>query len=297
MKKILLILIGLLIPVSVFAYVSPGKASGFVNDFAGVFTLQEKRDIEGKLVTLQRETGVEVVVATVSSLGGDTVEQYAVKLFEEWKIGDAQKDTGLLVLVAPTERQVKIETGYGTEGFVTDIQSANIIRSIMLPAFKEGRYAVGVSGAVDALSSIIRKSPEAAEYSLVNDSKRGSTSSSGAGFGWIFFLVIIVLNVLSQLLGKTKSWWLGGVIGAFVGGIIGLIWGFFNAGIIAIPILVVLGLLFDFIVSKHPPRSGGGHSGFWPIFFGGGGFGGGSSGGFGGFGGGSSGGGGASGRW
>jgi hypothetical protein len=126
----------------------------------------------------------------------------------------------------------------------------------MLPAFKEGRYAVGVSGAVDALSSIIRKSPEAAEYSMVNDSKRGSTSSSGAGFGWIFFLVIIVLNVLSQLLGKTKSWWLGGVIGAFVGGIIGLIWGFFNAGIIAIPILVVLGLLFDFIVSKHPPRSG-----------------------------------------
>ncbi len=302
MKKLGSIAIGLCVlasclvsPDVAFGYTSPGKATGLVTDFAQVLSVAEQRAIEARLLQLRHETGFEAVVVTVPSLGGDTIEQYAVKLFEEWKPGSATEDTGLLILVAPTEREVKIETGYGTEGAVTDIQAAAVIRDVMVPAFAKGEYAAGISGAVDALMLILAKSPEAANYSAGGSAKPAGSRSGGIRFEWAFFLFIVVLNALSRILGKTKSWWLGGVLGAFVGAIIGLIWGFLYAGIIAMPILIVLGLLFDFIVSKHPPRSGDGHGGFWPIFFGGGH--GDSSGGFGGFGGGSSGGGGASGRW
>ncbi len=290
MKKILLIAIGILIPVSVFAYVSPGKPAGFVTDFAGVLSVQEEQDIQGKLVALRRDTGIEIAVVTVVSLGGDTVEEYAPKLFKEWGIGSSEKDTGVLVLVAPNEREVKIETGYGAEGFLTDIQSGNIIQTQMLPAFKEGKYATGILASVDALSAIAVNSPEAAQYSVPGQSD--SSAGSNFDFRWGFFLVIILANIFAKILGATKSWWLGGVFGAVAGAIIGLIWGFLYIGTVSIVVLTVVGLIFDFIVSKRPPGSGRG-GGIWPIFFGGGS----SGGGFGGFGGGMSGGGGASGRW
>ena len=296
MKGFLAISAFLLIPVALFAYTSPGKPTGFVNDFARILTTEDAQNISAKLQALNRETGFEVAVVTISTLNGDTVENYANKLFQEWGIGGAEKDTGLLLLVAIEDREVRIETGYGAEGAVTDIQSGNIIRDVMTPAFREGNYGTGISGAVDALGLIITNSPEAAQYS-VDSGDADSASKNNINPFALFFVVIFVLNGLARLLGKTKSWWLGGVIGGVIGAVIGLIWGFLYFGIGSIVILTVLGLLFDFIVSKRPPGSGGHGGGFWPIFFGGGHGGGSSGGGFGGFGGGMSGGGGASGRW
>lgn len=283
-----------------FAYVSPGKPTGMVNDFAKVLTAEEVQSIDQKLSNLKQTTGSEIAVVTVSTIGTDeTIESYAEKLFQEWGIGNKDTDTGLLLLVAVNDRQMRIETGYGIEGAVTDIQSGNIIRNVMAPSFREGKYGQGISGAVDALGAIITNSPEAAQYSA----EPSSSGSPGwdVDFAGAFFLVIIIINALSRLLGATKSWWLGGVLGAAAGGVVGLFAGFVPTGFGAIALFTVLGLLFDFIVSKRPPGSSGhdGMGGFWPMFFGGGrhgGFGG-SGGGFGGFGGGSSGGGGASGRW
>ena len=291
MKRILLSLF-LLLPVSVFAYTSPGKPTGFVNDFAKVLTVEERQLIETRLDSLKKSSGFEVSVATVSSLGNETVETYAEKLFQEWGIGNKQKDTGLLILVAVNDHKVRIETGYGTEGVVTDLQAGNIIQQVMLPAFREGKYGTGISGAVDAISAIISKSPEAEQYSAPSQSNSSFRFDDYAPF---FFIAIIVLNILARILGATRSWWLGGVLGTLAGAVIGWIFGFVYAGIISIIILTILGLLFDYIVSNRPPGSSGHSGGIWPIFFGGGR--GGSSGGFGGFGGGMSGGGGASGRW
>lgn len=292
MKKTILIAVILLsYPFVSIAYTSPGSPSGFVNDFAGVLSVQESQQLESKLVSLRENTGAEVAVVTIGTIGNDeTIESYSVKLFEEWGIGNKDKDTGLLLLIVTEDRQMRIEVGYGLEGAVTDIQSGNIIRKVLTPAFQEGNYALGISGAVDALSAIITDSPEAEQYSVVESSGQ---SSSDTGWGGVFFVIIILINLLSRWLGKTKSWWLGGVIGAFAGTIIAFIIGSFAIGIGITLALTVFGLIFDFIVSKHPPS--GGHGGFWPIFFGGGR--GRHGGGFGGFGGGMSGGGGASGRW
>lgn len=285
--------LAIILPVTVLAYTSPGKPQGFVNDFAGVISAQERQSIETKLGALQKSTGAEVAVVTVPSLGDETIESYATKLFQEWGIGGEAKDTGLLILVAPTEREARIEVGYGLEGPVTDLQSGNIVRKVMIPAFKEGDYYGGIDGAVDAIGAIIAQSPEAEQYSAEPE------ESFLQGFDpfSLFFVFIILVNVFARVLGRSKSWWHGGVIGAGIGSVIGLIWGFAFIGVGSIVILTILGLLFDFIVSKRPPGSGGRGGGIWPISLGGRHGGGSSGGGFGGFGGGMSGGGGASGRW
>lgn len=288
MKKAVTTLL-LLLPIVAFAYSSPGKPAGYVNDFANIIDAGTKSSIEGKLQTLDRVSGIQVSVVTVKSLGGDTIENYAVQLFQEWGIGRAKRDTGVLLLVAPNEREVKIEVGYGLEGDLTDIQSGIIIRNIIIPAFKESNYSKGISDATDAIIAIVTKSPEAANY----QNSQSSGGSSDTNYAPFIFVIFIVLNFLSIVLGKSKSWWLGGVIGALIGLVIALIWGFLFVGLTWIAILTIAGLIFDFIVSKHPPSGG---RGMWFGGMGGRGSGG-FGGGFGGFGGGMSGGGGASGRW
>lgn len=285
----------MMLPLIAVAYVNPGKPTGFVNDFANIINVEDKQKIEAILKTLEDTTSAQVSVVTIKSLEGDTVENFAVKLFEEWGIGQKGKDNGLLLLVAPNEREVRIEVGYGLEGDITDLQSGIIIRDILIPAFKENNYSLGIVNAVDILSGIISKSPDALAY--IEDHNSGTnTKGSDTNLFGLFFFGIIVLNFLARILGKTKSWWLGGVIGAVIGTIIGLIWGFISIGIISIIVLTILGLIFDYIISKNPPGSDGHRGGLWFLGSGGGrgGFG---SGGFGGFGGGMSGGGGASGRW
>ena len=298
--SLITLIVGIFImPSLVFAYTSPGSPTGYVNDFAHVLSTEVVQSLNSKLLAISKSSKVQISVVTVSSLGDESIETYAVKLFQEWGIGEKGKDNGLLILVAPNDHVARIEVGYGLEGTVTDLQAGGIVRNVMIPAFKSGDFDSGVTGAVDAVTGIISGSVDGTQF---EDTSTGSSSSpSTSPFALIFF-GLFVLNLLYRLLGRTKSWWLGGVIGAFAGLVIGYFAGFFPIGIIAIVVLTVLGLVFDYFASKRPPGSGsgpGGGIGFMPIFFGGsGGFGSGSSGGgFGGFGGGMSGGGGASGRW
>ena len=263
----------------VSAYTSPGKPQGFVNDFARILSIENRNSLNQALTNFASKTSIQMVVVTVPTLGDETVEMYAAKLVEDWKIGKAGKDNGVLLLVAPVEKRVKIEVGYGLEGTLTDAQSAGIIRNIILPNFKSGNLEQGI---IDGTNAILNVVVSEADYSASDSSK----SSSGL---WYFLqhFGFIILIIVGSILGRTKSWWLGGVIGFAAGIVIGIIYGFVYAGIMYTIGLTVLGLMVDFMASK-----GGGGGGFW-----GGGFGGGSGGGFGGFGGGRSGGGGASGSW
>ncbi len=294
MKKILLCIgVFIVFPVSLFAYTSPGKPQGFVSDFARILSAVDIQTMNSQLQALQNSSSAQVAVVTIQALGNETIETYATKLFQEWGIGQKGKDNGLLILVAPNDRAARIEVGYGLEGAVTDIQAGNIVNKTMIPAFKAGDYGVGIKSAVAGVSLLIQGSPEAERY--YSTQTQSNTSGSHVNLSVVFFFIIIAANALARILGSTKSWWLGGVLGAGVGIVIGLIFGFVFIGFGAIVILTIIGLIFDYIVSKHPPGPGSG-GGFWPIFFGGGRGGSGGSG-FGGFGGGSSGGGGASGKW
>lgn len=281
LKKGALILL-LIAPAIVFAYANPGQPAGFVNDFAGLLSQEQKAALEGKLTDFEKTSGNEISVAVVANLGGDTIENFAVNLFKDWGIGKADKDNGVLILIAKDDREMRIEVGYGLEGALTDAQSYWIIKNLMAPAFASENFYLGIDNAVDKIIEATK-----GEYVPSESSNNG-----GANVNWLF--LIFVLPVwLASILARSKSWWLGGVIGGIAGIIIGLIKGFLYMGLGAIGILIPLGFLFDFLISRNyqKVRSKGGVPPWW---MGGSGKGGG---GFHGFGGGISGGGGASGRW
>ncbi len=269
------------IPVA-FAYESPGKPSGFVNDFASIFSATEKQELGAKLSQFNTDTGTEVVVVTIKALGTETIETYATKLFEEWGIGKKGRDNGLLILIAPNERALRIEVGYGLEGTITDAESFGIIRDVISPAFKKGQYYVGVSGAVDRIMSKVTAE------SVESISSEMPVPASLFSEPIFYYALFMFLWFLIALFAKTESWWLGGVVG-FLGGYI------VSTFTVAI-IVAVIGLIVDFIVSRNRSKIQSFLKNNAHIFWGGG-RGGGFGGGFSGFGGGRSGGGGSSGSW
>jgi len=135
---------------------------GYVNDFASALDDSAEQYLEGFLATLERDTTAEVVVATVASLEGMTVEEYANRLFAEWGIGQAADDNGVLLLVAPGERIVRIEVGYGLEPILPDGLAGEIIRTEILPEFRAGNIPRGIGRGLNRISQIVRGDPQAA---------------------------------------------------------------------------------------------------------------------------------------
>ena len=119
--------------------------SGRVVDAANVLRPEDRAAIEEKLKAHEERTTDQVVVATVPSLGGLTVEDYANRLFRHWRLGRTDKNNGALLLVAPSERRVRIEVGYGLEGALTDALTKVIITTAVAPRFRSGDFAGGVS--------------------------------------------------------------------------------------------------------------------------------------------------------
>jgi len=124
---------------------------GRVVDEAGVLSPEVEANITRALAEHEIRSGQQVVVVTVPSLGGAPIEDYGVALGRRWGIGQGGRDDGALLIVAPHERQVRIEVGYGLEGELTDAVSSRIIRTQTLPAFQRGDFDAGVSAAVAAM--------------------------------------------------------------------------------------------------------------------------------------------------
>jgi uncharacterized protein len=123
--------------------------TGRVVDQAKILSPVTRADLERKLADLEQKSGIQLVVATVPSLGGEEIEPYANELFRAWKLGEATKNNGVLLLIAPKERRVRIEVGYGLEGTLTDAVSSIIISNAIAPRFKAGDFDGGVSRGVD----------------------------------------------------------------------------------------------------------------------------------------------------
>jgi uncharacterized protein len=240
-----------------------------VNDFANVIDPESASQLDSLIRALQETTGDVVVVATVDSLQGDDVNSFAERMFRNRGkgIGQAGKDNGLLVLVAVKDRQIKIETGYDLEQFITDGFAGETIRQEIAPRFRQGAYGPGL---VAGVQRIIGRIGEGRNVSIegaprIPQRRRATGSGSGGNLFITMIILFIVINAIAGRLGRRRrrrwgggpwSGWHSGV-GPFGGGFGGRGGGF-----------------------------GGGFGGF-----------GGGGGGFGGFGGGRSGGGGAGGSW
>lgn len=168
------------------------QLTGRVVDQAGVISSDGKTRIEAKLKDLEDKSGIQLVVATVKSLEGGDIETYANQLFRTWKLGQAQKNNGVLLLVAPNEHKVRIEVGYGLEGTLTDALSSVVIASAIIPRFKAGDFSGGIERGVDGIISIL--SGDTADWQpKVNVRQDDPAADFDQIFPFLFFLLIIFI--------------------------------------------------------------------------------------------------------
>jgi uncharacterized protein len=253
------------------------ELTGRVVDQADLLRPEQEFDLKSKSEALEAATKRQFVVTTVKSLEGRTIEEYGYQLGRKWGLGDEKRDDGVILLVAPNEKKVRIETGYGARVFLTDAISGLIVQNTILPKFREGDLPGGIMAGANAIITQMQLPPEQAQANIAKAEQQQRKRSSGVGPGIFGFIpVIIIMIIFFSIVGslsrrsrgrryRRRSH--GGGIDPFV-----VLWGLNEL--------------------SRGSRGGGGGFGGW-------GGGGGGGGGFGGFsgGGGSFGGGGASGGW
>src|SRR3569833_2405171 len=209
MKRIALLLLSLLLallatPAAALSF--PPHPQGPIYDEADLLPPDREAALDQRLRAFDQQTGDAVIVATVNSLQGDTIEDYAAKLYASWGIGGAERDTGVLLLVAPNERKMRIEVGYGLTPYITDILSGRIIRDDITPKFKQGDMAGGIEAGVDAMLTQLSKSPEdakaIAEAAAAAEKNRAHSGGGGAAifffFMFLFFFVFPFIGAMSR---------------------------------------------------------------------------------------------------
>ena len=258
---------------------------GRVTDQTGTLTNEQKSTLEQTLRSFEAIKGSQVAVLIVPSTGPESIEQFALRVAEQWKPGRKNVDDGAILVVAKDDRTLRIEVGYGLEGALTDAASKRIISEIIVPKFRQGDYYGGITAGVDRILRVIDGEP----LPKPEERRPGGIRGIGSILPVMMILVLVVGGVLHTVLGRFP--------GALVtGGAVSVV-AWMLAGAISIALVAgVIAFLFTLLSGGMGGRGLGGGGlggGYGGGGFGGGGFGGGGfSGGGGGFGGG-----GASGRW
>lgn len=165
---------------------------GPVNDLAGILSANERTELDSYLSTVNDQTGVQVAVLTVRSLEGATIEDFSMKVAEKWKLGQADKDNGALLVVSLEDRAIRIEVGYGLEQSLTDIKCGLIIRSVITPLFRSGQYGQGIIAGAKNIVGIATDNAEIVSNEVLNPDKAGASSGSGIG-GIVIFIIFMIL--------------------------------------------------------------------------------------------------------
>lgn len=182
---------------------------GRVTDDAGVLSTAEVRRIEQRLMDYEQATGRQFAVLTVTSLEGDPIEDFSIRVVEAWKLGRKGEDDGLLLLLAVEDRKVRIEVGYGLEGEVTDLVSARIIHDVMRPYLRSDRYGEALAAGVEALIAVAGPTTAPPEEP---PQSRWTRSFAGHTVLWYGLMALVALGVV------TVCWWrpLVGVVGVLL---------------------------------------------------------------------------------
>lgn len=167
----------------------PLQPQGYINDDANLLNASDEEEVNWLLEELEQKTTAQVAVVTVATTEPETIEGYAVKLFEKWGIGKKGKDNGVLFLIASQDRRLRIETGYGLEGALPDVLCHQIIENLVVPAFKAGEYSKGITAGVQAIVGRIAK-----EYQvqITGQEEQNFSSKGKEEIPWIFILPIFL---------------------------------------------------------------------------------------------------------
>ena len=276
-----LLLTGLTSIVAAHAEVAVPPLTQRVTDLTGTLDAQQTRTLESQLAAFEKTKGAQLGVLIVPTTQPETIEQYSIRVVNDWRLGRKGVDDGALLLIAKDDRALRIEVGYGLEGVLPDAVANRIIDEIIVPQFKRGDFYAGIASGLSAMMRIVNGEP------LPPPTRRPTSSGKNNIESLIFIafvLVVAVGSMLRALLGRFPA-------ALLMGGAVGVL-----AWLTIAPVLIALlvGLMAFVFVLLGGGRGMGGYGGHGGSGFGGGGFGGGGgfSGGGGGFGGG-----GASGRW
>lgn len=259
-------------------------------DTSGTLTAEQIDALATGINKSRTEKAYQIGILMVPSLDGRAIEDYSLQVARAWGIGD-KTNNGVLLLVAKNDRLMRIEVGSGLEGDLTDVESGRIIRNIIAPQFKQDKYYKGITKGVESIQAQV-------EGRAQDTSSASDTPALTELLFPIIFFATMIISWFGSLLARSRSWWAGGIIGGGIGGVVALLAHWSLLGLLSIPILGVLGLLFDYFVSKNFYYKTA--SGDTPSWWAGGNWidtGGGFGGGGGSFGGGGFSGGGASGSW
>lgn len=173
------------------------RPTGYVNDLAHLLDPTARAHLEERLSLYDRETGNQIAIAIFPDLHGVPITEFAVRLEEAWKVGRKGKDNGVLLLVAVKERQVRIEIGYGLEGKITDADAGEIIRDVISPAFRAGRYGDGLASATDALIRLIQAGPAPKEVQGPPQRGTGPLAARSRTFVQTWYPIILFLAFIA----------------------------------------------------------------------------------------------------
>jgi uncharacterized protein len=188
MKKFILLLL-LCTPL----YANIPALSGRIVDNANIIDAETEATLTESLAEFENSTGIQIAVLTVASLGNyATIEEFAQEVFDEWKLGQAKQDNGLLLCVSFAEKKIRLQTGYGLEGTLTDTKCGIIIRRAIAPFFKEENYSEGIANGIDI---IIRYLKGDEEIKKTIDSGKGSSKAPLIPFVmWFIFIAIVITS-------------------------------------------------------------------------------------------------------
>ncbi len=189
------IVTGLLLFTSLLAWAQkqvPEPSNVLVNDYANMLSRDEVARLDRKLTEYARATSTQIVIVTEESLEGEDPFDYTLRLVEEWGIGTAENDNGVLLYVAEQDRQLRIQTGYGAEVFLTDAMARRIIENIIKPAFRVGRYYDGLHEATNIIMDLGRGEYTGEEWEKQN-------SKGGIPLLLILLVLFFIIIFLSNL--------------------------------------------------------------------------------------------------
>jgi uncharacterized protein len=171
--------------------------SGRVVDEAGILDPSTKEALERKLADFETKTTGQLVVVTLKSLQGTSIEDYGYQLGRHWQIGQKEKNTGALLIVAPSERKVRIEVGYGFEGTLTDAVSKLIIENAIIPRFRANDVAGGINRGVDDIIQAV--SVDSEEWKARAKQQRPDSQPGFANLLTLLFFMVIFFMIVSSI--------------------------------------------------------------------------------------------------
>ena len=238
----------LLLPVAfAAAQTSFPKPAGRMTDLAELIDPSTELAIDQQLADLERRTSSEVAVVTVRSLDGISIEEYANRLFKDWGIGQAKQDNGVLVLVAPNEREMRIEVGYGLEGVLPDGLAGQIIREEFTPRFRNDDYSGGIRAGMTRVVEVVEKHQVLTPEELAKFNESGGDDGDAPVWIIIPFMGLFV-GIGFFMLGaglKTKTGF-PLLFGGFFGGlplVMGLGIVFWTAAFTLLPLALVMAVV------------------------------------------------------